>query len=204
MATGMSGSLYPLAGSLPSATSGASTPPSPGSLATPVATVPLSEPIAPMLDAMEQLNVSAHDPAVGQYMATNLQAWRALQEQMRAWGVVSNNHASFLNSHVSYIANASKKLKELHLGVKDKVREIEGTVSRGFTEIQTKIVELETRFNQAHDVSGLVAAEVGKHHSAFSLLGSEVERVRQRLQTSETAAVAMRNAIDKIVEEIES
>ena len=148
MATGMSGSLYPLAGSLPSATSGASTPPSPGSLATPVATVPLSEPIAPMLDAMEQLNVSAHDPAVGQYMATNLQAWRALQEQMRAWGVVSNNHASFLNSHVSYIANASKKLKELHLGVKDKVREIEGTVSRGFAEIQTKVVELETRFTK--------------------------------------------------------
>ena len=65
-------------------------------------------------------------------------------------------------------------------------------------------MELETRFNQAHDVSGLVATEVGKHHSAFSLLGSEVERVRQRLQTSETAAVAMRNAIDKIVEEIES
>ena len=106
MATTATGSLYPTAGSLSSATSGTSTPPSPGSLTTPVATMPLSEPIAPMLDAMEMLGSNAQDPSVAQYMVANLQAWRALQEQMRARGVVSNNHASFIASHVGHLSAA--------------------------------------------------------------------------------------------------
>ena len=78
---------------------------------------------------MEMIGQNIQDPAVAQHMAVNMQAWRALQEQMRAWGVVSNNHASFINSHVSHLSNASKKLKELHLGIKDKVREIEHNIS---------------------------------------------------------------------------
>ena len=57
-----------------------------------------------MLDAMESLGANVQDPMVAQYMMANLQAWRALQEQMRAWGVVSNNHASFISSHVGYRA----------------------------------------------------------------------------------------------------
>ena len=52
-------------------------------------------------------------------------------------------------------------------------------------------------------MSGLVAAEVGKHHSAFSLLGSEVERMRQRLQTSEADICVMKGAIDRVIEEIQ-
>ena len=69
MASAAAGGLYPSSTSMPSTTSGASAPPSPGSLATPVATVPMSKLIAPMLDAMESLGASVQDPAVvAEYM----------------------------------------------------------------------------------------------------------------------------------------
>ena len=128
----------------------------------PVATVPLGEPISPILDSMESIGAHVQDPAVAQHVAANTQAWRALQEQMRAWGVMTNNHAGFITEHVGYLSNDSKKLKELHAGVKDKVRELEQNITNVVSEVRTKIAEIEKKFAEAHDVSGMVATEVRK------------------------------------------
>ena len=61
-----------------------------------------------------------------------------LQEQLRAWGVVTNNHAGFITAHVGYLSNASKKLTELHVGVKDKVRELEQNIASVVSEVRTR------------------------------------------------------------------
>ena len=55
-------------------------------LFTRVATVPLGEPIVPMLDSMEMIGQNIQNLALAQYLAVNMQAWRVLHEQMRVWG----------------------------------------------------------------------------------------------------------------------
>ena len=93
------------------------------------------------------------------------------------------------------------KLKEFHEGVKNKVRELEQNIANVLSEVQTKVEGIEKKFSEAHDVSGMVATEVHKHHSVFSLLGSEVECMRTQRHTNEKDIATMKDAIERIVDD---
>ena len=161
-----------------SAQGGAETPPSPSQLMTPVAIAPSVEnQMEQLVQAMEaQLGQARGDPQQEALNNLNAQLWRVMASQLQLWSTAVDNHKDHIVRHHRYLNTASKKVKDLHDGSKDKFDKI-------IHDVQNKFKEMEDKIGATQDFPAIVANKVQKHHAAFSLVGSEVTRVHQELNT---------------------
>ena len=99
-----------------------------------------------------------------------------MASQLQLWATAVDNHKDHIVRQYRYIHVASKKAKEFHDVSKDRFNKI-------VNDVRNKLKETEDKLNAAHDFPAIVASEVQKHHAAFSLVGSEVARMQQELNT---------------------
>ena len=105
-----------------SAQGGAETPPSPSQLMTPVAIAPnVENQMEQLVQAMEaQLGQARGDPQQEALNGLNAQLWRVMTSHLQLWSTAVDNHKDHIVRHYRYLNTASKKVKDLHDGSKDK------------------------------------------------------------------------------------
>ena len=167
-----------------SAQGGAETPPSPSQLMTPVAIAPSVE------NQMEQLvqAMERGDPQQEALNSLNAQLWRVMASQLQLWSTAVDNHKDHIVRHYRYLNTASKKVKDLHDGSKDKFDKI-------IHDVQNKFKEMEDKIGVTQNFPAIVADEVQKHHAAFSLVGSEVARVQREINIVKDAVEQVAQAV---------
>ena len=162
---------------------GAETPPSPSQLTTPVAIAPSVE--VQMEQLVQQLEAQVGqmrgDPQQEAINNLNAQLWRVMASQLQLWSTAVDNHKDHIVRHYRY-------LHVLHANSKERFEKI-------VRDVRDKFKELGDKIGATQDFPSLVASEVQKHHAAFSLLGSEVTRVHQELDTVKGAVEQVAQAV---------
>ena len=190
-------------------------PPSPSVANNVYALAPVNT-LVPLVDNLEHIitgGPGVQDPLV----QMNLRLWRAQQEMMDLFAIAVNNHAATLETHYGYISNASKVVKKLGLGVKDKFSALDTEIGQMRTyletdkveketylrtltaEIQTKVAEIEQKFGtlQSGPWVDLITKEVEKHGGAFSLLAVDLHKFDKEMKD-------VKNAVQEMVYHIEA
>jgi CRISPR/Cas system CMR-associated protein Cmr5 small subunit len=132
-----------------------------------------------------------------------------------------DNHSSHLVDHYKYLSSASKKVKELHEGTKAKFGLVDTEIAKVHNlhgldrsetaaaldkivhDLKAKVKDIEEKFSHVNDFPTLVAREVEKHHTAFSLVGSEVLRVNNVVEHEKAELQAVKNVVEHVVQAIE-
>ena len=135
-----------------------------------------------------QVGQARGDPQQEAINNLNAQLWRVMASQLQLWSTAVDNHKDHIVRHYRYLNTASKKVKDLHDSSKDRFDKI-------VHDVRNKFKEMEDKIGATQDFPAIVASEVQKHHAAFSLVGSEVTRVHQELNTVKGAVEQVAQAV---------